>query len=79
MAKTIQCECGQWSGETCGWMGPADETTRVEFMPEHLRGSHEAAGNSGVYPHNGAVRISVSLACADLIVEHDGDWARVIS
>lgn len=32
----------------------------IEYMPLHLRGSHIAAGNSGVYPHNGAERIYVA-------------------
>lgn len=28
----------------------------IETMPDHLRGSHRAAGNWGVYPANGAER-----------------------
>lgn len=36
----------------------ATRTTKylIETMPDHLRGSHRAAGNWGVYPHNGAER-----------------------
>ena len=62
--KNVQCECGEWSGEKCQWEGPKHQTVRVEFMPEWLRGSHAAAGNSGDYPHNGAIRITVSRECA---------------
>jgi len=29
----------------------------VEFMPVSLRESHTAAGNSGRYPQNGALRV----------------------
>lgn len=28
----------------------------IEIMPEHHRSSHRAAGNWGIYPHNGAKR-----------------------
>ena len=31
----------------------------VEVMPDHLVASHEAAGNWGVWPHNGAERFLV--------------------
>lgn len=31
----------------------------VERMPDHLRGSHRAAGNWGSYKHNGAERVIV--------------------
>lgn len=39
----------------------------VERMPEWLRDSHRAAGNWGVYPHNGAERVIVERA------EHDDE------
>lgn len=29
----------------------------VEYIPAWRRGSHEAAGNVGIYPHNGARRV----------------------
>jgi hypothetical protein len=47
----------------------------IEYMPAHLRASHEAAGNRGCYPHNGAVRVLVSgpVDPTDL-----SDWARII-
>jgi hypothetical protein len=50
----------------------------VEWMPEHLRASHEAAGNSGRYPANGARRIAVSRSCANAMIEHDGEWVRIV-
>jgi hypothetical protein len=50
----------------------------VEWMPVHLRASHKAAGNSGCYPANGAQRIAVSLPCANAMIEHDGEWVRIV-
>ena len=63
----IHCECGEFDGggEPCDWWGPVAETVVVEFMPESLRASHEAAGNAGIYPHNGAVRIRCERSHAD--------------
>lgn len=39
---------------------PASDLVVVEWMPRWLRASHEAAGNSGSYPANGAHRYAVS-------------------
>jgi hypothetical protein len=52
------------------------ETVLVEHMPESLRASHEAAGNRGVYPHNGALRLRVSQGCADDVAD---DWTREVA
>lgn len=54
-----RCQCGEICGEPC------DNTADIliEWMPKDLRDSHEAAGNSGSYPHNGSVRLRVSSAC----------------
>jgi len=49
----------------------------VEFMLAHLRASHEAAGNRGVYPRNGAVRIRVSAQCVERMLDDDGEWVTV--
>lgn len=53
--------------------------TLIEYMPLHLRESHRAARNSGVYPHNGAVRVWVegdlSICEADYL---DTEWASVV-
>ena len=48
----------------------------IEYMPAHLRASHEAARNSGTYPHNGAVRCYVP---ADLVAEIDVTWTAVVA
>lgn len=45
----------------------------IETMPEHLRESHRAANNWGVYPHNGAERSIVSRDDAAEIVAADED------
>ena len=72
----MECECGRVTGVKCGWSGPAVETVLVEHMPEHLRASHEAAGNRGVYPHNGAVRLRVARSCVADVV--DGEWTTEV-
>lgn len=58
------CECGEATGERCAWEGPASDLVVIDWMPEHLRASHAAAGNEGVYPHNGALRLRVAPDCA---------------
>lgn len=73
----VQCDCGRITGERCAWDGPVEETVLVEWMPEYLRASHIAAGNSGRYPHNGAIRIRIHHACADLLCDDDGWLTRV--
>lgn len=75
----VRCDCGECTGVRCEWVGPRSETVVVEYMPEHLRASHEAARNRGVYPHNGALRLRVEQSCADAIIEDSGDWARIVA
>jgi hypothetical protein len=75
----VHCACGEWGGVRCEWSGPQSDTSVVELMPEHLRASHAAAGSSGQYPLNGAIRIRVQYACAERIVECEGGWAAVRS
>ncbi len=72
------CDCGAWSGESCAWAGPVTETVIVEYMPEQHRSSHQAAGNAGSYPHNGAERVRVHSDCAKFMVEHDADWCSIV-
>ena len=72
----LRCECGEWSGERCCWVGRIEGTVTVEYMPADLRASHTAAGNAGIYPYNGARRIRVSRECADRMVRTDGDWCQ---
>lgn len=45
----------------------------VETMPEWLRASHEAAGNTGRYPGNGAVRYVADRD--DVAVD---EWTRIL-
>lgn len=71
--KNLRCECGDWSGERCS-AHTVLEHTIVEWMPEHLRAGHVAARNYGTYPHNGAVRLRVTPACADAMIKDDGEW-----
>lgn len=61
------CESGTATGEPCAWDGDADDLVTVEWMPEHLRASHEAAGNWGEYPYNGAERLRCCPACAEML------------
>lgn len=63
---TIRCQCAEVTGgDACTWSGPPSETVIVEFIPREHRASHEAAGNTGVYPHNGARRVRCEISCAD--------------
>jgi len=71
-----RCQCSQWSGEPCGSSEPP--SVLVEFMPVRHRDAHTDGGNRGVYPHNGAVRVTVTPACADLMVASNGDWCAVV-
>lgn len=50
----------------------------VETIPASDRVSHEAAGNAGVYPHNGARRVLMHRVDAEEFVEGDGGWSRII-
>lgn len=50
----------------------------VETMPTALRASHEAAGNSGSYPDNGAERRVMTIEEAEQMVEADPDWTSIV-
>lgn len=74
----VACECGQCDeSEACSWQGPRHETVVVEYMPRYLRSSHEAAGNSGSYPHNGAIRVRVERSCAERIIADSPEYAEM--
>lgn len=75
---TVHCDCGEWSGERCGWSGPRADTVLAEYMPEQHRASHRAAGGRGVYPHNGSIRIRVEASCAERMIDLDGEWCSVV-
>lgn len=72
-AAEVRCECGQATGVRCDWTGKKSETTVVDWMPEYLRDSHRAAGNSGSYPANGSLRLRVQDACADRLSDESDD------
>ena len=67
----VACECGEILGERCAWSGPESETVVVEVMPESLRASHSTAGNWGVYPANGAMRLRCHPDCAAVLCSAD--------
>lgn len=72
------CECSEITGRPCGWQGDRDDLILIEVMPRYLRAAHQAAGNPGRYPHNGAQRLWVTESCADNIIEHEGaEWAQI--
>jgi len=50
----------------------------VETMPVSLRASHEAAGGAGVWPHDGSERVLMHRDDAEVLVETDGGWSRII-
>ena len=70
------CQCGKITGVACTWYGPTIEMVVLEWMPHHLRASHAAAKNSGVYPTNGAERIAVERSCAEALMSGTevGEW-----
>ena len=74
----VHCECGEATGERCNWTGPLSDTVMVEWMPEWLRSSHAATGNSGIYPFNGAIRFRAYRSCAQMIADYDPVWTDIL-
>jgi hypothetical protein len=71
-------QIADWQDKMQGAMPDLDgieesDLVLVETMPEHLRASHEAAGNHGVYPHNGAERI---VTYGPAVIEDQ--WTRIV-
>lgn len=54
-----------------------EDAVIVETMPDQHRASHEAAGNWGSYPHNGAVRRVMSRSDAESVCDGD-DYNHII-
>ena len=73
-----RCECGDVYGEACEAEVAEGERVTIEWMPAHLRASHLSSGNRGVYPANGAQRITCCRECADRILESEADWASEV-
>lgn len=57
---------------------PLSDLVLVERMPVHLRASHEAAGNRGVFPHNGSERILMHRDDAAALAADDAEWTQVL-
>ena len=77
---TYRCGCGEWAGGQCGHTAPLSDLVVVEFMPDDEKSSHMAAGNSGCWPHNGAVRVAVTRKHAEWIVGEEGpEWASIVA
>lgn len=74
----VHCQCGEITGVRCEWTGAASKTVTVHWMPVHLRASHIAAGNSGVYPWNGAEELELNTECAERIKTDDPDWTELL-
>ena len=76
------CACiGAWQAQGGATASPCEaegDLVTLEVVPVHLRASHAAAGNSGVWPHNGAEHYRVTQECADELVSADRDWSEII-
>ena len=55
-----------------------EDAVIVETMPDHLRGSHRAAGNWGVYPHNGAERRIMSRSDAEAELGDEPEYDHIV-
>ena len=80
-AEDVRCECGEVTGERCAWVGPRTDTVAVRWLPEALRGSHQAAGRSGVYGiggDGGAETLRLERGCAESLATSEGDWMEVL-
>lgn len=56
----------------------SDDYVLVEVMPRSLRQSHTEAGNPGVFPHNGAVRVLLRRDEADTVLTADPEWTTLV-
>ena len=74
---TYRCGCGAVLGDRCAFeSSDIDDFVVVEHMPEWRRGSHEAAGNRGVWPQNGAERFLCGAGCVEFVT--DDDWTTEV-
>lgn len=71
--KVKKCECGQALGGDCPVTFAPGEGVTVDWMPPYLRASHRAAGNSGSWPHNGSLRLTVAPGCAAAVTADDAE------
>lgn len=77
-AGLIRCQCGEVTGTQCERFCRRSEMLVIEWMPYQHRASHEAAGNRGEYPANGALRLLCAADCAALLVENEEGWAHPV-
>lgn len=77
-AGRIRCQCGEVTGTKCTHFRLRTEMLVIEWMPYHLRASHESAGNSGQYPSNGALRLLCASECGSMLTEAEGQWAHLV-
>ena len=77
--RTRRCGCGAWTGERCSYVCQPTDLVLVEWMPEHLRESHESAGASGSYPSNGSLRVRCAEDCAADLLDADPEWSRIVA
>ena len=73
MSRAI-CECGEATGHACANQSNPGRRVLVDVVPESDRASHTAVGNKGVWPHNGAMRLRVSRACAKDLIDAAPEW-----
>lgn len=76
-AGFLRCQCGEVTQVKCTRFRKRGEMMVVEWMPYHLRASHEAAGNRGEYPGNGALRLLCCIQCGTAMLENEQGWARM--
>lgn len=67
------CECHQAMIHECQRLVEDAEAVELEWMPPWLRASHDAAGNWGTYPANGAYLLRLCPECAEELRETDAD------
>jgi hypothetical protein len=77
-AGHLRCQCGEVTGTQCDQFRRRSEMLVVEWMPYEHRASHEAAGNRGEYPGNGALRLLCAADCAVLLVQNEEGWAHPV-
>lgn len=75
---TCGCQCGRFVGTECDADLRECGSVTLEVMPRDMRASHEASGNAGSWPHNGALRLTVTPGHAQDVIEEENGWARVV-
>jgi hypothetical protein len=75
MSKIRTCECGEILGEACQWDGRGGPRVRIEYVPDSLQGTAQAAGTArGMWES-----ILVEQSCAELLLGPDEETGEVNS